>query len=383
MPLRCKYCAAELKPLYIYKCSTREKHALKTEIIKIDTSVPGWDKQLDDAAQCLKSGGLVAFPTETVYGLGANALDEKAVEKIYLAKGRPADNPLIVHVADTQVIGRLTSNVPEAAPMLMDAFWPGPLTLVMPKSTLVPSIITGGLDTVGIRMPSNPIALTLIKKAGISVAAPSANSSGRPSPTLAKHVIEDLSGKVDFIIDGGSTRVGVESTVLDITVNPPMILRPGGVTIEQLHKLITGIRADKSLSSAHLENSVPRSPGMKYRHYSPNATLLLVQGPPELVASEIGRRAELYNNEGSLVGILSTEEMAALYDSSLYAYCKILSLGSRKEPESLAANLFRCLREFDEKGVDIILAEAPDISGIGQAVMNRLVKASGGNIINL
>lgn len=356
---------------------------MKTEIIKIDTSVPNWDKQLDKAAQVLKSGGLVAFPTETVYGLGANALDENAVENIYKAKGRPADNPLIVHIADTEAVGGLTASVPEVAPMLMDAFWPGPLTLVMPKSALIPSIITGGLDTVGIRMPSNPIALALIKKAGLPLAAPSANSSGRPSPTLAKHVIEDLSGKVDIIIDGGSTKVGVESTVLDITVNPPMILRPGGVTFEQLQRLLGRVATDSTLSSAHIEDSAPRSPGMKYRHYSPNAALLLVQGAPELVASEIGRRAQLYSHEGSLVGILATEETAALYEPSLYSYCKILSLGSKKEPESLAASLFRCLREFDENGVDLILAEAPDISGIGQAVMNRLVKASGGNIINL
>lgn len=363
--------------------ANRGEQILKTEIIKIDTCMPDWDKQLDSAAQVLKSGGLVAFPTETVYGLGANALDEKAVENIYKAKGRPADNPLIVHVADTEAVGSLTSLMPEIAPILMDAFWPGPLTLVMPKSPVIPPIITGGLDTVGIRMPSNPIALALIKKAGIPIAAPSANSSGRPSPTLAKHVIEDLSGKVDVIIDGGSTKVGVESTVLDITVTPPMILRPGGVTLEQLQKLLDRVATDRALSLAHPEESIPRSPGMKYRHYSPKATLLLIQGSPELVASEIGKRAKLYNQEGSFVGILSTEETAALYDPSLYSYCKILSLGSRKEPESLAASLFRCLREFDEKGVDLILAEAPDISGIGQAVMNRLVKASGGNIINL
>ncbi len=356
---------------------------MKTEIIKVDTSVPDWDKQLDNAAQVLKSGGLVAFPTETVYGLGANALDENAVEGIYKAKGRPADNPLIVHIADTMIIESLAGVIPKVAPMLMDAFWPGPLTLLMPKSALIPSIITAGLDTVGIRMPSNPIALALIKKAGIPLAAPSANSSGRPSPTLAKHVIEDLSGKVDVIIDGGSTRVGVESTVLDITVNPPMILRPGGVTLEQLQQLLGKVGTDSTLSPDHGEDLVPRSPGMKYRHYAPNAALLLIQGLPELVASEISRRAELYNHEGSFVGILTTEETAPFYEPDLYSYCKILSLGSRKEPESLAANLFRCLREFDEKGVEIILAEAPDINGIGQAVMNRLIKASGGNIIKL
>ncbi len=355
---------------------------MNTEIIKVDCSVPDWDKQLDTPAQVLKSGGLVAFPTETVYGLGANALDKNAVENIYKAKGRPVDNPLIVHIADTEAVESLTAMTPKIAPMLMDAFWPGPLTLVMSKSSVIPSIITGGLDTVGIRMPSNPIALALIEKAGIPVAAPSANSSGRPSPTLAKHVVEDLYGKVDVIIDGGITRVGVESTVLDITVNPPVILRPGGVTLEQLKRLLGRVIIGSTLSDT-FEDSVPRSPGMKYRHYAPKATLLLIQGSPELVASEISKRTELYHHEGTFVGILATEETAALYEPEIFSYCKILSLGSRKDPESLAANLFKCLREFDEKGVELILAEAPDVNGIGQAVMNRLIKASGGNIIKL
>lgn len=346
-------------------------------------TVPDWEGKLDLAAQVLKSGGLVAFPTETVYGLGANAFDAQAVENIFKAKGRPSDNPLIVHIADTKAINALARTVPKVVPLLMDTFWPGPLTLVMPKSEKVSSIITAGLDTVGIRMPSHPIALALIKKAGIPIAAPSANSSGRPSPTQAKHVIEDLSGKVDIIIDGGSTNVGVESTVLDTTAEPPVILRPGGVTMEQLQKLLGNIDTDPTLNMADSGNLRPRSPGMKYRHYAPNAALLLLQGPVERVAAEISRRAELYYKEGGSVGILATEETAALYEPSLYNYCKILSLGSRKNPESLAANLFRCLRDFDESGVSFVLAETPDASGIGQAVMNRLLKASGGNLIIL
>lgn len=356
---------------------------MDTQIIKIDMEAPGWESQLDLAAQVLKAGGLVAFPTETVYGLGANALDAHAVEGIYRAKGRPADNPLIVHIADTKAVETLAGTIPRVVTLLMDAFWPGPLTLVMPKSEMIPSIITAGLDTVGIRMPCHPIALALIKKAGIPIAAPSANSSGRPSPTLAKHVIDDLSGKVDTIIDGGSTNVGVESTVLDTTTEPPMILRPGGITREQLQKLLGKIGTDPALNTSDSKNVHPRSPGMKYRHYAPNAALLLLQGPAERVAAEIGRRAELYYKEGGSVGILATDETAALYEPSLYSYCKILSLGSRKNPESLAANLFRCLRDFDENGVSFILAETPDISGIGQAVMNRLLKASGGNLITL
>lgn len=356
---------------------------MKTEIIKIDTAVPHWDKQLEYAAQVLRSGGLVAFPTETVYGLGANALNEKAVEGIFKAKGRPSDNPLIIHIAEAKAAGYLTDAIPQAATRLMETFWPGPLTLVMPKSSRVPSIITAGLDTVAIRMPSHPIALALIKMAGVPVAAPSANSSGKPSPTLAKHVIEDLSGKVDIIIDGGSSIVGVESTVLDTTVAPPMILRPGGITREQLQQFLGEVASDPAVSSHKAHSTPPRSPGMKYRHYAPKAALLLIQGSPERVAGEISKRAELYNKEGSSIGILATDETAALYEPSLYSYCKILSLGSRKNPESLASSLFRCLREFDEKGVEMILAETPDINGIGQAVLNRLIKAAGGNIIKL
>lgn len=354
-----------------------------TEIIKIDVTIPGWDKQLDHAAGVLKAGGLVAFPTETVYGLGANALDTKAVEGIYKAKGRPSDNPLIVHIAEIKALEHLVNTIPVTAHRLIKAYWPGPLTLVMPKSDKVPSIITAGLDTVAVRMPSHPIALALIKKTGLPVAAPSANSSGRPSPTLAKHVIEDLTGKVDIIIDGGSAKVGMESTVLDITVEPPMILRPGGITREQLQQLLGAVGTDPALSASLEGTTPPRSPGMKYRHYAPKAALLLVQGPHDRVVFEIGRRAELYIKEGTNIGILTTNETAALYEPSLYTSCRFLSLGSRQKPESLASNLFRCLREFDEKAVEVILAETPETDGIGMAVMNRLIKAADGSIIQV
>lgn len=361
----------------------REIPILKTEIIKIDSTVPDWDKQLDYAAEVLRTGGLVAFPTETVYGLGANALDTKAVEGIYKAKGRPSDNPLIVHIAEIKALDNLVSSIPAVASRLMEAFWPGPLTLVMPKSDKIHDIITAGLDTVAIRMPAHPIALALIKKAGIPVAAPSANSSGRPSPTLAKHVIEDLTGKVDIIIDGGSTKVGLESTVLDITSEPPMILRPGGITREQLQQLLGAVGNDPAISAVLTGNAAPRSPGMKYRHYAPKAALLLIQGSSDQVVSEISRRAELYIQEGTIIGILTTNETAGLYEPSLYTSCRMISLGSRNHPESLATNLFRCLREFDEKKVDVILAETLESNGIGSAVMNRLVKAAGGNIIKV
>lgn len=357
---------------------------MKTEIIKIDMSAPDWDKQLDGAASVLRAGGLVAFPTETVYGLGANALDCDAVDKIYKAKGRPSDNPLIIHIADRNVLDSIVSEVPSSALSLMDSFWPGPLTMIMPKSSNIPSVITAGLDTVAVRMPSNPIALALIKKAGVPVAAPSANSSGKPSPTMAKHVIEDLSGKVDIIIDGGSTNVGVESTVLDITSRPPMILRPGGVTVEQLSKLLPAVGTDPAAACIYtIDSPAPRSPGMKYRHYSPEASLLLIQGSPENTVAEISRRAELYIREKRSIGLLITEETAGHYGAELYTSCKVLSLGSRKNPETLASNLFRCLREFDEKEVEVILAETPEEKGIGNAVMNRMVKAAGGNIIKV
>ncbi len=355
---------------------------MRTQIIKVDTNATDWDKQLDQAAEILRSGGLVAFPTETVYGLGANALDETAVEAIYRAKGRPSDNPLIVHIADTAAVKDLADNTPQTAQALMDTFWPGPLTLIMPRSSLVPDIVTAGLDTVAVRMPSHPIASALIKKAGVPVAAPSANSSGKPSPTLAKHVIEDLMGKVDVIIDGGNAEVGVESTVLDITVTPPVILRPGGVTLEQLQSVLGDVVGSPVPDTAEMPGT-PKSPGMKYRHYSPKAMMLLVEGAPEQVAAEISKRAELYCREGTAVGILITDETAALYEPSLYSCCKVLSLGSRKDPNTLASNLFRCLREFDEKGVEVIMAETTDVKGIGQAVMNRLIKAAGGNIIKL
>lgn len=357
---------------------------MQTEIIKIDGSVPDWDKQLEHAADVLKAGGLVAFPTETVYGLGANALDENAVKGIYKAKGRPSDNPLIVHIAETGILRTLTGSIPAVASKLTEAFWPGPLTLIFPKSDRIPAIITAGLDTVAIRMPSHPVALELIRKSGVPIAAPSANSSGRPSPTLARHVVEDLSGKVDIILDGGNAMVGLESTVLDITTDPPVILRPGGITEEQLRVVLGEVRTDPAILSGRVSSSAPpRSPGMKYRHYAPKAALLLVQGKSDSVVSEICRRASLYINEGTSVGILATDETKAQYAPSLQLSCRILSLGSRRRPESMAANLFRCLREFDEKTVEFILAEMPESDGIGQAITNRLMKAAGGNIIRV
>ena len=351
---------------------------MRTEIIKVDINTPGWDRQLDYAADVIKRGGLAAFPTETVYGLGANALNEKAVTGIFAAKGRPSDNPLIVHIADQRELESLTSSVPSCAAGLIYAFWPGPLTLVMPKASSVPGVITAGLDTVAVRMPSHPVALALIKKSGVPVAAPSANVSGRPSPTLASHVIEDLDGKVDVIIDGGKVEVGLESTVLDITAEPPMILRPGGITYEQLRGQLGEVRFDPSLLPGGKAVSVPRAPGMKYRHYAPKAKVVIVQGSFPNVVEKINSLSRQNGEAGIKTGILATDESKEHYGG---AY--VVSMGSRKSPATIAANLFESLRYFDGTDIQMIIAEAIDGDGIGMAVMNRLDKAAGHNIIKV
>ena len=351
---------------------------MKTEIIKIDMNTPDWDKQLDYAADVIRDGGLVAFPTETVYGLGANALDEKAVASIFAAKGRPSDNPLIVHIADQAELESLTSSVPPCAFALICAFWPGPLTLVMPKAASVPDIITAGLDTVAIRMPSHPVALALIKKAGVPVAAPSANVSGRPSPTLASHVIGDLSGRVDVILDGGKVKVGLESTVLDLTQATPMILRPGGVTYEQLCEYLDKLGIDPSLLPGGGISMTPKSPGMKYRHYAPKAKVVIVQGGFNRVVERINSLTLQNEESGIKTGILATDESKNLYRAG-----RVISMGSRKSPATIAANLFESLRLFDETDIRMIIAEAIDGDGIGMAVMNRLTKAAGHDIIKV
>lgn len=351
---------------------------MKTEIIKIDVNTPDWDKHLDYAAEVIRGGGLVAFPTETVYGLGANALDEKAVAGIFAAKGRPSDNPLIVHIADQAELESLTSSIPPCAPALICAFWPGPLTLVMPKSPSVSDIITAGLDTVAIRMPSHPVALALIRKAGVPVAAPSANVSGKPSPTLASHVMQDLSGRVDVILDSGKVKVGLESTVLDITRETPVILRPGGVTYEQLSKHLDKVGFDPALLSGGRMVTAPRAPGMKYRHYAPKAKVVIVQGVFDKVVEKINRLTLLNEENGIKTGILATDESKDLYRSG-----RVISMGSRKSPATIASNLFESLRFFDETDIRMIIAEAIDGDGIGMAVMNRLTKAAGHDIIKV
>lgn len=350
---------------------------MKTEIIKID--IQNIDKAgIRYAAEVLKSGGLVAFPTETVYGLGADALNEMAVSNIFRAKGRPSDNPLIVHISNKYDAEKLVAIVPACAHHLMDKFWPGPITLIMEKSPLVPLSVTAGLNTVAVRMPSHPVALALIRESGIPVAAPSANTSGRPSPTNANHVIEDLSSKVDVIIDAGSCNIGVESTVLDTTSTPPVILRPGGITLEQLEEVLGQVNVDPAIMSRRQGNFIPKSPGMKYKHYSPKGDVIIIEGALEAVVSKINELIDSYSSKGLRVGVMSTKQT-----SSYYGNAEVISAGDRDNPSEIAANLFRILREFDEKNIKVILAESVNSSGIGLAVMNRLNKAAGYNIIKV
>ncbi len=327
--------------------------------------------QLNIGAEALKNGKLVVFPTETVYGLGADALNPEAVKSIFLAKGRPSDNPLIVHISDIEQLDQLVVNVSEVAKKLMDAFWPGPLTLVMEKSEIIPDIITAGLDTVAIRMPSDPIALELISKSGVPVAGPSANISGKPSPTSEEHVIQDLNHRVDVIIRGGNTTVGLESTVLDVTCNPPKILRPGYITDEDIKKIAGDVAYDPYLKD---KNQVPKSPGMKYKHYSPDAEVIIIKGPKTI--EKMIEIKESNERNGMNVGIMATQEILSHFSGLT------CSLGDEEDMESVANQLFYCLRELDVKGVDVILTHAVEKQGLGMAIMNRLEKAAGYHIVN-
>lgn len=346
---------------------------METRILKIDG--PEYDPDvLLPAAKALAEGKLVAFPTETVYGLGANALDPQAVCRIFEAKGRPSDNPLIVHISRIEEINPLIVSIPAKARILADAFWPGPLTLVFNKSALVPDEITAGLSTVAVRMPDNRIALKLIELAGVPVAAPSANISGRPSPTDAAHVIQDLSGRVDIIIDGGSCTVGLESTVIDMTVDPPVVLRPGGITVEMLEKKIGKVVVDNILEKDG--NIAPKSPGMKYRHYSPRAEMTIVAGDADKVVDRINEYTKKYMSKNLKTGVLASKETFARYAATV-----VLCPGSKERPENIAAGIYSCLRKFDDEGVDVIFAEAFSEQGIGLAIMNRLKKAAAGRII--
>lgn len=346
---------------------------VNTEIMKIDKHNPEKSK-IHKAAKVLQNGGTVAFPTETVYGLGANALSSTAVEGIFNAKGRPKDNPLIVHISDISQIDNLVENIPLKAFELMKRFWPGPLTIIFNKRENVPSIVTGGLSTVAIRMPDHKIALELIEASGLPIAAPSANASGKPSPTHVNHVIEDMNGKVNMIIDGGVTGIGVESTVLDVSGDIPIILRPGGVTKEDLLEIFPKVEYDLAIESND-GTMVPKSPGQKYRHYSPNAKMIVFQGDVDNLSNAINESAEEYLHKGMKVGIMATEQNKDKYQGN------VIVVGDRENPETIAINLFRTLREFDKMAVDIILAEGIKENGIGKAIMNRMKKAASDNVV--
>lgn len=332
---------------------------------------------LKEAGNALANGALVAFPTETVYGLGGMAFDKEAAKKIYAAKGRPSDNPLIVHVAATEDVKRLAKDIPDVFYRLADAFWPGPLTCVLHKQNEVPYETTGGLDTVAVRFPSLTIAQELIKASGGFVAAPSANLSGRPSPTTAAHCKEDLDGRVDYIIDGGSAVLGIESTVLDLTGEEPVILRPGFITGEMLQDVL-GRSVVTSSGMDEKDPRAPKAPGMKYRHYAPNGTLLVVTGEADAVAKEICARLKQDKEQGLRTGVICCETKKARYEAD-----RVVTFPEKDAPRALSKMLFFALREMDAFGIDAIYAEGVSEEGVGAAVMNRLVKAAGQTVIHV
>ncbi|MED0824205.1 MULTISPECIES: L-threonylcarbamoyladenylate synthase [Bacillus cereus group] len=325
--------------------------------------------QLQEAAKLLRENEAIAFPTETVYGLGANAMNDEAIAKIFEAKGRPSDNPLIVHIGTKSQLDGIVKEIPPVAEKLMEHFWPGPLTIILPRKEGISEKVTAGLNTVGVRMPDHPVALALIEEANVPVAAPSANRSGRPSPTLASHVYEDLNEKIAGIVDGGATGVGVESTVIDCTSTVPTILRPGGITKEQLESVIGTVSLDPALKD---EKEKPKSPGMKYTHYAPKAPLSIVEGSREFIQ----RLADEKKEEGFKVGVLTTEEYQHVYNADV-----VLSCGVRSDLASVATKLYDVLRTFDASEVDVIFSESFPNEGIGNAIMNRLTKAAGHQII--
>ena len=349
---------------------------MDTEIIRI------FEENIDaglikKAGDIIKQGGLVAFPTETVYGLGGDALNPDSSRKIYAAKGRPSDNPLIVHISKWEDIDLIVVGVPEAARKLAKAFWPGPLTMIMKKSDAVPRETTGGLDTVAVRMPVHKTALAFIEAAGGYVAAPSANISGRPSPTSAKYVIEDMKDRIDMIIDGGDAGIGLESTIVDLSGERPMILRPGFITKEMLEEELGLVDTDPTIFAGDSKEP-PKAPGMKYKHYAPKGMLTIVNGPEEEVVEYINEKLKEVSFSGKKTGVIATDETADRYEAD-----SIKTVGSRQDESMIAHRLYTILREFDDEGIEIMYSECFDTGGLGQAIMNRLLKAAGHQLINI
>ena len=348
---------------------------MQTIIRKVDENCID-EMIMKEAGALLKQGALVAFPTETVYGLGANALDSEAAAKIYAAKGRPSDNPLIVHIADMDALPLITAEIPEAAKKLAAKFWPGPLTMVMRKSDVVPYGTTGGLDTVAVRMPAHPIALEMIRHGGGYIAAPSANTSGRPSPTLASHVADDMDGIVPLILDGGAVGIGIESTIVDLTDEIPTILRPGFITKEMLQEVVGEVQIDKGLDAD--SKTPPKAPGMKYRHYAPKAELMIVEGSSEAVVAKINALVRENEEKGICTGIIGTEETVSRYPTGI-----VKCMGTRNDELSISSHLYGILREFDESDAKVIYSESFEEGAMGSAIMNRLLKAAGHKIIHV
>ena len=345
-----------------------------------------------EAVQIIRNGGLVAAPTETVYGLCANALNETAVNNIFKAKGRPNDNPLIIHIADLNMLYELVREVSPTAKLLIDKFWPGPLTLIFKTKDIVPHAVTAGLDTVAIRFPSHPLMQKLIKDSGLPIAAPSANTSGKPSPTNASRVIEDMAGKIDCIIDGASSEYGVESTIVDTTSEIPTVLRPGGITYEMLESIVGEIVIDPAISHKLKEGEQPKAPGMKYTHYSPNAEVFIIKnssaysgishhnmfGNLDNLREKLTNLVQTGHEAGKKIGILATDETQHLFKADL-----VLSLGTEKDLFTVSAHLFEMLRRFDDEQIDIVYSLAFPKEGIGAAIMNRLEKSAGYQFIEL
>lgn len=348
---------------------------MQTKVLKIDSAD---DRYIREAAALIRAGELVAFPTETVYGLGADALHPEASKKIYAAKGRPSDNPLIVHVAGFEDLEYIAREVPVQARKLADAFWPGPLTMIVWKNDKVPYETTGGMETVAVRMPNHPVALGLIRESGCLIAAPSANTSGKPSPTEAAHVALDMDGRIPMILDGGPVGIGIESTIIDLTEDIPMILRPGYITKEMLEEALgEEVRIDPGIIASDSERK-PKAPGMKYKHYAPKADLILVEGETDHVVAEINRLTAVCQSEGKRVGIIATDETKVRYSGDY-----VMSIGTRADEDAIARHLYKILREFDDLNVDVIYSESFATPRIGQAIMNRLLKAAGHQVITV
>ena len=349
---------------------------METKIIRID------EQHIDqalikEAGDVIRAGGLVAFPTETVYGLGGDALNPRSSEKIYRAKGRPSDNPLIVHIADMEALDAVVREVPESGRRLAERFWPGPLTMIFHKAGCVPEETTGGLDTVAVRMPSHPVARALIRAAGGYVAAPSANRSGRPSPTVAKYVTEDMDGRIEMILDGGDVEIGLDSTIIDLTADEPMILRPGCITKQMLGEVLSDVEEDCTMMRDD-SGQAPKAPGMKYRHYAPRGDLTIVAGEEDRVVEYINTQAASDQNKNKKTGVIATDTSVAKYHVQV---CR--SAGNRENESTIARELYRILREFDDEQVEVIYAESFDTAGIGQAIMNRLLKAAGHKVVRV